>query len=106
MDVTMKKKIIIISSILVAFIFIGVLMTRTSIMWDKELENIEGEVYVSDTHGLSINLKVKDLFFDEEKLEVFINDKPVKTGIELSTQLNGFGTYKLEARYKKHHISK
>ncbi|NLL74007.1 MAG: hypothetical protein GX237_10835, partial [Clostridiales bacterium] len=63
----MKKKIIIISSILVAFIFIGVLMTRTSVKWDKELENIEGEVYVSDTHGLSINLKVKDLFFDEEK---------------------------------------
>ena len=62
----MKKKIIIISSILVAFIVIGVLMTRTSIMWDKELENIEGEVYVSDTHGLSINLKVKDLFLTKK----------------------------------------
>ena len=54
-----EKKIIIISSILVAFIVVGVLMTRHR-SWDKELENIE--VYVSDTHGLSINLKVKDFF--------------------------------------------
>ena len=62
----MKKKIIIISSILVAFIFIGVLMTRTSIMWDKELENIEGEVYVSDTHDYPLILRLRICFLTKK----------------------------------------
>ncbi|NLU31189.1 MAG: VWA domain-containing protein [Clostridiaceae bacterium] len=101
-----RKKIIIISIVMLVLLLAGFLLLRTGIQWDDSIRALGYEVNVSDIHNLKIRVNVRDLFYNEDELAIYLNGKPVRNGLDLSSQVNGFGTYILEAEYKGHFIEK